>query len=682
MRLSVLAVILILFSVSALQAQARKIVLLEEATSATCNPCALYNPGLQSFLSKNLGGIISVRYHAWWPNATPLDPMYLLNTTDNRNRIYYYSINSVPTYVLDGTKYGGPSDTELIRSQMLERMREPAPAEIYITTDRGYDSLRTQIEVVPQFDPGVSNLVLRAAIIERLVTYVNAPGTNGEKQFGDVMRKMLPDGDGSPITGFKVGDTLRFAFTQAVDPDWIPEDLSVVAWLQNEDTKEILQANIDFPTSVIESNDKSLDILSPDTTITRNFKIVNHNREALELEVSVSRLKNPDSWQYTLIGPDGPGNTIPAQVEPGDSLQFSLEITAAAGGSLELDLYDKNLNDPGFYGEGYGYGFTYRYQAVVPYNRDVLLVDDDGGEAYQQGFEDILNMHQYSYLTMDPTGTAALAKEMDLSAFKLIIWNVSWATPVWTAGEIDLLKDYLDAGGSLLVLGQDVGWDIFDAQGNSNFAAAKDFYHNYLGADYISDNSEGTSLTGQSGDPIGDGMSFSLGRPYGFSNFFPEEIAAYQNKAQPVFFYNNEKIGAVRYDAGTFRTVYTGFGLEQINGDENKELFLTRVCDWAGVTTTISDASDALPKKLTLEQNYPNPFNPRTQIRYHLVNNSPVRLSVYDALGRHMVTLVDGRQSAGTHHISLDGSGWSSGIYWYRLQAGDQVLVRKMLFVK
>ena len=80
--------------------------------------------------------------------------------------------------------------------------------------------------------------------------------------------------------------------------------------------------------------------------------------------------------------------------------------------------------------------------------------------------------------------------------------------------------------------------------------------------------------------------------------------------------------------------------------------------------------------------NYPNPFNPSTIIRYQLPENGPVTLQVFDLLGRQVAELVNEVQSAGLHSIHFNAEHLSSGLYIYRLQAGDQVLTRQMSLVK
>ena len=89
-----------------------------------------------------------------------------------------------------------------------------------------------------------------------------------------------------------------------------------------------------------------------------------------------------------------------------------------------------------------------------------------------------------------------------------------------------------------------------------------------------------------------------------------------------------------------------------------------------------------VPEALQLSQNYPNPFNPSTRIDFALPEAAQVTLEVYNMLGQQVATLENGFLSAGQHSVSFDATDLSSGIYLYRLQAGDQVLTRTLTLVK
>ncbi len=101
----------------------------------------------------------------------------------------------------------------------------------------------------------------------------------------------------------------------------------------------------------------------------------------------------------------------------------------------------------------------------------------------------------------------------------------------------------------------------------------------------------------------------------------------------------------------------------------------------SGGGMTIAAPEDA-PKKYALYQNSPNPFNPSTLIKYALKENCNVRLDVYNVLGQRITTLVNEYQTEGYKSVNWNASGLASGVYFYRLQAGDFTQTRKMLLMK
>lgn len=101
----------------------------------------------------------------------------------------------------------------------------------------------------------------------------------------------------------------------------------------------------------------------------------------------------------------------------------------------------------------------------------------------------------------------------------------------------------------------------------------------------------------------------------------------------------------------------------------------------------LTDADDVLdddiiPREFTLRQNYPNPFNPSTTIEFYLDRSQNVSLSVYNLLGQKVATVVDRSLGVGKHSVIWDASGMPSGVYFYKLIAGDKSVVRKMLLLK
>jgi hypothetical protein len=96
----------------------------------------------------------------------------------------------------------------------------------------------------------------------------------------------------------------------------------------------------------------------------------------------------------------------------------------------------------------------------------------------------------------------------------------------------------------------------------------------------------------------------------------------------------------------------------------------------------LNETSDAIPGTFILSQNYPNPFNPSTTIRFSIAEQSFVRLDVFNSLGEKVSQLVFKELNAGTYQYDWDAAGLSSGIYFYRLQAGDYFESKKMILLR
>ena len=99
------------------------------------------------------------------------------------------------------------------------------------------------------------------------------------------------------------------------------------------------------------------------------------------------------------------------------------------------------------------------------------------------------------------------------------------------------------------------------------------------------------------------------------------------------------------------------------------------------IATLVTDRLN-VPKVFTLQQNYPNPFNPTTKIAFSIPSQMKVELAVYNILGQKIATLVNETLSAGGHETSFDASRLASGMYIYRITAGQFTSAKKMMLLK
>ena len=101
-----------------------------------------------------------------------------------------------------------------------------------------------------------------------------------------------------------------------------------------------------------------------------------------------------------------------------------------------------------------------------------------------------------------------------------------------------------------------------------------------------------------------------------------------------------------------------------------------------GNPTGITNINSQTPDRFSLSQNYPNPFNPVTNIEFSVPHSGLVNITVYDALGREIETLVSDELNPGTYNAAWDASGYNSGVYFYRFTSGSFTETKKMILVK
>lgn len=147
-----------------------------------------------------------------------------------------------------------------------------------------------------------------------------------------------------------------------------------------------------------------------------------------------------------------------------------------------------------------------------------------------------------------------------------------------------------------------------------------------------------------------------------------------------IYYSKVDEIYWKRFDQGIVGRIWQ-IGLTEdylFAAHENGSLLKRPLTD---IVTTITKNTESV-SRFALEQNYPNPFNPVTTIKYSLPENTTVILTVFDVLGRLMITLVNEYQTEGFHSVQFDGKELSSGIYFYRLEANNFIQTRKLILVK
>jgi hypothetical protein len=233
-----LVLVFFLFGTTQVNSQFVRKVFFEEATNASCGPCAANNPFLKAYVDGKGDSIIALKYHASFPG---FDPMYTHNPTQNQERYgAYYGMNAMPWLNVDGIVNDvWPFTITNFNNAFYGRLGIPAPLTITVTDQRiAGDSIRATVNVNLPSNLPSGDYKLRVMAVEQWVIYTTPPGSNGESIFEHVFRRAYPNTTGTTYNG--TAGNQQFVFTYKIDPVWKDTSMVTVAFIQNDNNKEVL----------------------------------------------------------------------------------------------------------------------------------------------------------------------------------------------------------------------------------------------------------------------------------------------------------------------------------------------------------------------------------------------------------------------------------------------------------
>lgn len=235
----IIASLLMLFSLR-INAQNERILLFECFTNTSCGPCAQQNPALDALINANADRVAAIKYHMNWPGAN--DPMYLHNTADNNARKSVYNVNSVPHTVVDGIRYANLPGN-LNQNMVNNWLTIESPFDMRLSYEVDEVANTITVHVMGRASQAVQgNVKLYVGVIEREIHYNTPPGSNGERDFYSVMKKLLPSASGTSIGDVEADSYFAYTFSWELANVYNNDQLDAIAWLQNTNTKEVYQA--------------------------------------------------------------------------------------------------------------------------------------------------------------------------------------------------------------------------------------------------------------------------------------------------------------------------------------------------------------------------------------------------------------------------------------------------------
>ena len=269
------------------------------------------NPTIVQRLQQNPDKFTAIFYHVSWPSPGN-DPMYLANTQENNARVNYYGVNTVPYSVIDGNYYKGHPNGWTMTT-INNRYTMPSPAEIQLQhyLNAAQDSIFVNMLVIPTDLMSGSQLVAQNVIIEKHIHFNTPPGTNGEKDFYNVMKKMLPGAGGTYLpTPLSPGDYVILQYSWKLANVYDNNELAAVGFIQNNSSKEILQTANSSTAPIIPLYDNDGEILTlsnvaPENCtgkITPSIHIRNNGSNPLSSITLKYRIENHPEQEYTWTG--------------------------------------------------------------------------------------------------------------------------------------------------------------------------------------------------------------------------------------------------------------------------------------------------------------------------------------------------------------------------------------------
>ena len=579
-------------------------------------------------------------------------------------------MTGVPTMVMLGNQWrGGPAG--VTQSMVNEAASESSPIRIIVreTSDGTTRYVRVVVHTVGT--PPSGSFVLRNSVIESWIHYTTPPGTNGEKDFPNVFRDMLPNTTGDTYTPAAQGDSVIFNYQYALDlGTWDTTQIYTVSFIQNTSTDEVIQSGSSWDpdweftadgNTFLEGSDGNSSTFSSalyynlsSASGNFRFKLLSEHPVGWGANFSINSNSYTDSTDIVLNGKSSGNVTL--NVIPG---------SIPAVGNYYLSM--QSLDDPSFAPQVVEFH-------VISGVTDLIVNNDAGwGDGNQYDWSaDYLNGLNFAGNThYAPTTTGVFVKGQEanqLTGVNNIYFNVSWTFPSLTDANVAALQTFLDNGGNLFISGQDIGWDTWDPSGNGT-ATTQSFYTNYLHAQYNADGSSANStLDAVTSDGIFGGAGNSSLVDVYAGNMYPDELDV-TGGSVPIFNYNSgAKIGGVRaYETAVpYKIVYLGVDVHMVADTNVRKEILKISHDWFYALVGTEEFDRAM-MALSTGQNYPNPASEVTTIPVYNLNSNGV-LKITDVTGK---SVLQQDIAAGSSYINVDVSALQSGNYFYNIVSSE-----------
>ncbi|NPA34049.1 MAG: T9SS type A sorting domain-containing protein [Chlorobi bacterium] len=667
--------------------------LVEIFTSITCSACTVVEPEWYSVVYEPLkSDMVVVAYHTRIP--APGDPFYSSASSDVDAIMSFYGINFTPAGRLDGVAYGSGSSQGhlafITPGRVEQHVAQGSPIKITVRDSMlspGNYRVFVKIDVVN--NPPAGSYVLKVAAVERFRFHTWLVGSPPPNKVSHVFRGFITSPNGKPIIlptpGNSIIDSFDYSINTGVTPPWKASELYIAAWVQNTTTKEVLNAEqtIIYKSDAIASNTS--------TTSSRTFLTIENTGTTpveITVELDSGRYSFPSSWTVSY----SVGSTTANAPD-------ILITTIPSGISSSLDIA---LSPYGSYGKGKGI-FVVRkgpdkrplaeFSMVALAGITDIVVNNEANENLYIGrFKSAFNLAGRStFAVLTNFEFASFTKQnIDLRAQDglNIYYNGTWNVPAIPEHFALYFMNWLDNGGRLFICGQDIGWDVWDPNGNSTADTVRYFYTHYLNAKYINDVVPGVNPNNNifaqtrakpTDSVFGNLASYGLitiDAPYrsDHQDYYPEAIKPI-NIGMPIleYFVNGVRLdtifAGVRAFNGKYKTVYLGVGVEMFQDSVFAVNLIKTAHDW--FWQDLPSSTEDLERDEDIQI-----LNLKDNLLITLSRYGTWQLTIFDLTGKEILSKrLDGKKQ---EIINIEGL--ESGIYFLSVSNAHKKFIIK--FVK
>jgi len=670
-RYLLLVLLVVGFAIGNSQAQAPRKPLAEEFTSSTCPPCAATDPMMQKFQSDYSDKMVVLKWHVNWPSPGN-DPMYTVFPGSVNRSTVYYNNPYAPQLFFDGTLDAGLSSS-VPYATVLEGIVDSiaatkSPFTINISQQIVVDSLIINLTVKSVGPlPTATDLRLGVVVGERYLVYM---GTNGLPSHDYVVRTTVPSlvsstgalGVSAAYPAFSItqGGTNTYRYAAKIGATWNRGQLFSAAFIQSVAAKEVYQSEWTIPSITAVTSGISDLVIAP-TTDKMQVTLTNNTATAQNVGVSYSPDYNSPGWSVAFSGLTGTGNSL--SLNAGESKTVDLTLTApspAIGSSIGSVIFSTS--------DGLRLG-----------GQDVTFFGNDNTDVLVDGGAGIAPLGPLLDNSLNNNGLKAglIGRDLfmngftDWAQFKTVCIAAGYGVGIQVGtNEWQNLSDHLAAGGNVLFTGP-ITIGIYQSSGVDSYMQYwRDNFH--IDPTAYASTTWGT-VTGVTGDPIGDGISATLSP----KNTYRQGLLSYDDAFQSIFTNEKKDIVGMKALSNGGKVVYLTYELENLPKTQ-QPVVSKRIIDWFNSAADVKQANSIV----TSLSNYPNPVSSETKFSYTLAERAPVTLVVHDVLGREVGRLVNATQDAGSYNVNFDASKLATGTYVYTLNAGGKTIEKTMTVTK